>query len=85
MKKESIEPQQVIYSGKPLFSLDSSVYLSFLGDDWEKAMALEEGKQSSSVLQVAVSGWEKQRNLENGLRWYIAFVKSDSVVLVLPS
>ena len=26
------------------------------------AMALEEGKQSSSVLQVAVSGWEKQRN-----------------------
>ena len=26
------------------------------------AMALEEGKRSSSVLQVAVSGWEKQRN-----------------------
>ena len=26
------------------------------------AMALEEGKRSSSVLQAAVSGWEKQRN-----------------------
>ena len=42
------------------------MYDLLLQEGMWNAMALEEGKRSSSVLQVAVSGWEKQRN---GTEW----------------